>query len=112
MSWFKTARDFVARWGRPARFAAKHVISAVPGGSLVADMMDKVLECVQDTAVDQQEAEARLQSAGSDKLQRVGSILEECNGQLAGLMEQIGKLAGLPETTDQISLKADDLIRQ
>ena len=69
MSWYTAARDFVVRWGRPARFAAKHVISAVPGGSLVAEAVDMVLECVQDTAVDQQQAEARLKSmAGADDL--------------------------------------------
>ena len=60
MSWFTSARSFVVRWGRPARFAVKQLIanSGLPGGPLLADAVDKVLECAQDTAVDQEKAEA------------------------------------------------------
>jgi hypothetical protein len=68
MSWFSTARDLVVRWGAPVRFAAKHVIiAAVPGGSLVANMVDKVLECVQETAEDQEQADARMRSQLSEQ---------------------------------------------
>jgi formylglycine-generating enzyme required for sulfatase activity/serine/threonine protein kinase len=103
MSWLTTARGFVVRWGTPARFAVRHVLSAVPGGSLVADAVDKVLECVQNTAIDQEKAEARVAILlTAQELERVGEVLDECNGQLAGLMEQVVKLDGLPEQADRI----------
>jgi len=103
MSWFKAARDLVVRWGKPVRFAAKHVISAVPGGSLVADMVDKVLACVQETAEDQEQADARMRSQLSDQeLQQIAGILAECNGQLADLMQKLVALDGLPDAADEI----------
>jgi serine/threonine protein kinase len=104
MSWFKTARDLVVRWGKPVRFAAKHVIiAAVPGGSLVADMVDQVLECVRETAEDQEKADARIRSQLNDQeLQQIAGILAECNGQLAGLMQQLVALDGLPDAADRI----------
>ncbi len=104
MSWLKTACGVVVRWGKPARFAVRHVISAaVPGGSLIADAVDKVLECVQETAEDQEQADARIRSQLSDQeLQQIAGILSECNGQLAGLMQQLVALDGLPDAADRI----------
>ena len=103
MSWFTSARDLVVRWGKPVRFAAKHVIAAVPGGSLVADMVDKVLECVQDTAEDQAQADVRIRSQLSEQeLQQIAGILAECQGQLSGLMQQLVALDGLPDAADRI----------
>ncbi len=66
-------------------------------------MVDKVLECVQETAEDQAQADARMRSQLSEQeLQQIAGILAECSGQLAGLMQQLVALDGFPEAADRI----------
>ncbi|MBA4067779.1 MAG: hypothetical protein C0501_29595 [Isosphaera sp.] len=107
MGWFQSARNFVARHGENARTAAKHVLSAaVPGGSVVADVVDRVLGTAHDVAKDAAEADrqARL-VASAEELERVGRVLDELTGRLAPLVAKAADLADDPaEAAKQIRL--------
>lgn len=116
MSWFTAARDVISRWGTPARFAVRHVVAAAfPGGSIAADLLDGLLECAQQTAKDQQEAEAHASTLASDEeLRRVGEVLGELSGRLSNLMEQVTHMEGLPDAADRlirVALATDESVR-
>jgi hypothetical protein len=116
MSWFAVARNVISRWGTPARFAVRHVVAAAfPGGSMVGELLDRLLACAQQTAQDQQQAEAQARTiASDDELRRVAEVLGEVNGRLSNLMEQITHLDGLPQVAERlirVTLATDETVR-
>jgi hypothetical protein len=116
MSWFTAARNVMSRWGTPARFAVRHVIAAAfPGGSVVGELLDDLLECAQDTAKDQEEAEARARTMASDEeLRQVEEVLLEVNGRLSDLMDQVARMDGIPDAADRLirlALANDEAVR-
>ena len=104
MSWLTPAQQVLARWGSPARFAVRQVISnAFPGGSAAADLIDKLLELAQDVSKDQIEAEAAARLLATDaELDRVGKVLEEIRGDLQHLTDRLVEMDELPEATSRI----------
>jgi WD40 repeat protein len=104
MSWLTSARVALERWGSPSRFAIRQIVAnAFPGGSLVVELMDQLLEAAEETAKDlgELEKEARAQ-ASEEELKRVGEVLDEVNGRLSPLVEQVVHLEGLPDAADRI----------
>ncbi len=116
-SWYLSARSVISRWGAPARFGVKHIIAnAFPGGNVAGELIDRVLECVHQTAKDQEENEANTRNlASEEELQRVGEVLDEVNGKLSKLMDQITFMDGLPDAANQVirfALATDDAVRE
>jgi formylglycine-generating enzyme required for sulfatase activity len=116
MSWYKAARRVVVRWGTPARFAVRHIVAnAFPGGSVVANLLDRLLACAQQTGKDQLEAEAQAATLASHaELGRAGAVLDEMERQLSSLMEQVTAVDGLPEAAGRLirmHLATDQAVR-
>lgn len=112
MSWLTSAKKALARWGTPVRFAARHIVTnAFPGGALLADQIDKLLECAQQTAKDQLE----IDWATDADLKKAEEILDQINGSLAGLTGELVRLEGLPDQADQLirfAMRNDEAVRE
>ena len=107
MGWLQSARNFFARHGEHARTAAQHVLTAaIPGGSVVAEVVDRVLGTASDAAKNAVEAEERARLvASASELERVGKVLDELTGRLAPLVEKVLHLDDdLAEVGKQIRL--------
>ena len=113
MSWLKTAHGVVARWG--SRLASRFGTSSPPRCLVARSSPTPWTRCWSACRIRPRitkRPKHAPENPGAQDLERVGSILDECNGHLAGLMEQVVKLDGLPESADRIILLADNLIRQ
>jgi formylglycine-generating enzyme required for sulfatase activity/predicted Ser/Thr protein kinase len=108
MSWYTSACEFAGRVGGPAKFVAKHVLSAAcPGGSIVAEVVERVLEGAQDASKSEAEKQDRLrQIATQEELERVGAVLDEMTGRLGDLVGHVAEMDGIPAAADRLIRKA------
>src|SRR5262249_35903845 len=90
---------FTARFGKPARFAAGLILkSALPGAPGVAELVDQILGCAQDTAKDHLELETTLKKlATAEELEQVSGLVDRLGGELQTVMAQIAHLEQLPD---------------
>jgi Mg-chelatase subunit ChlD len=101
MSWFASAQAFVAKYGKAAGFVAKHIVAnAIPGGAVVGDLIQSVLNLAQESAKNAQEK--ALAKASAEELRRIGAMLEECLGPLAVLCDSVAALDGLPDAVERL----------
>ena len=98
MSWKDKAVALVKRFGEPAKFAAKMILGAViPGGGAVVELVEKVLDCADDTLKDNLDAnEAKAPAATAEDLERVAEVLDVLGGDLGALTAKIASLEKLP----------------
>ncbi len=98
------ALGIIKRFGGPAKFAARVILhTALPGSGAVVNLVDKVLDCVHETARDNWELDLeRLLTATQADLGRVEQLLDLLSGELAGLTAQVAALEAVPEAARQI----------
>lgn len=112
MSVKEKALAFCKRFGRlsglgAAKSGAKMALSALlPGGSVVVELIELVLDCVHETAKDQLIFEDRPLPASAEDLRRVEEMLGTLTDDLAPLMERVVRLENRQEEVDQLLAEA------
>lgn len=94
MSLTQKLLTFVARCGTPAKFVAKTVLGyAIPGSTVLIDLVEKLLDSAQQTAKD------NLEEYGSkEDLQRIEKMFDFLLGDLKDVVEKLTHLEAVPET--------------
>lgn len=100
MSLVQKALGLVKRFGAPVRFAAGIVLNAaLPGSPAVVQLVEKVLECVHETAKDNYRFdESKLPACTSAEFRRIEEILDILGGDLQELLTKLAPLATVPDT--------------
>jgi hypothetical protein len=111
MSLTAKALDLIKRFGAPAKFAAKIVLSAVvPGSPAVIELVEKVLDSAHETVKDNLST-----LADPADLQRVEQMLDLLNGTLQPLMGRLSRLERMPDVARQTleaALATDETCRR
>ncbi len=107
----------VSRNGTPVRFAVRLLLqNVIPGGAAVADLVDKLLECVHQTAKDHFEYDESRQPVASDAdLSRAEQVLDLLADEFQTLLAQVARLEGMPEAAAkllEVALETDDRCRE
>ncbi|HEY7425992.1 MAG TPA: protein kinase [Gemmataceae bacterium] len=103
---------FCKRFGKlsglgAAKSSAKMALNALlPGGSIVVDLVEFVLDCVHETAKDQLTFEDRPLAATAEDLRRVEEMLGALMDDLAPLMERVVRLERSQEEVDRVFAEA------
>ena len=112
MSFREKLQTFVARCGTPAKFVAKTVVGyAVPGSGPLLDIVEKLIDCAQQTAkdnievdglaskVDLQHIEKMLgDTASKEDLLRIEKMFDVLLGDMNDVVERLKDLEAVPET--------------
>ncbi|MGH7169857.1 MAG: serine/threonine-protein kinase [Gemmataceae bacterium] len=103
---------FCKRFGKlsglgAAKSAAKMALSALlPGGSVVVDLVEVVLDCVHETAKDQLIFVDRPLAASAEDLRRVEEMLGTLTDDLAPFMERVVRLEKRQDEVDRVFAEA------
>lgn len=112
MSLVQKALGLVKRFGAPIRFAAGIVLNAaLPESPAVVQLVEKVLECVHETAKDNYAFdESKLPACTSAEFRQIEDILDILGGDLQELLTKLAPLETLPDTALrvlEVSLRTD-----
>lgn len=111
MSLAVKAKQLVKRYGAPVKFAAKMILeNVVPGGPAVVGLVEKVLDCAHEAAKDNLDL-----LAGNADLKRIEGILDQLQGDLAGLVSRLSRMEDRPEMAREIldyALATDENCRE
>lgn len=106
------AMAFCKRFGKlsglgAAKSGAKMALSALlPGGSVVVDLVEFVLDCVPETAKDQLTFKDRPLPATADDLRRVEELIGTLTDDLAPFIEWVVRLEKRQEEVDRVFAEA------
>jgi formylglycine-generating enzyme required for sulfatase activity len=104
MSFLQKLQVFTARCGTPAKFVAKTVIGyAVPGSAPLLDLIEKLIDCAQQTARDNIQVDGL---ASAQDLQRVEKMFDMLLGDLQGVVEKLKGLEHVPQDARQTLVAA------
>src|SRR4051812_9004431 len=101
--WKASLLGLVKKHGDAAKFVAATVLAAVPGGSVISEVVGKAIDAAKDTAQDHWEQDLqRAVNASEAELERMGQVLDILQGDLGSLMTQLAALEGTPEVAARI----------
>lgn len=100
----RKAIELIKRFGAPVRFAVGLILKAtLPSGSAFAALIEKVFECVHETAKDEYDFdESKLPSVSECDFLRIEQILDILGSDLRELLEKVCLLEQVPERAAQI----------